>query len=1101
MSSLKIYKASAGSGKTFNIVREYLRIVFQRPGAYKNILAVTFTNKATAEMKDRILKDLSHLAAGKQSDHHAYLKDEFGYSDGQIQAKATKILKLILHDYSRFSVSTIDSFFQRVIRAFSREMRLNSSYRTELDSKRVLEEAIDRLFLDIDVNLALKNWMLNYAEDMLKEGKDWNFKKELTIQGQELFNEDFKLVSGALLEKLADKNFLTNYKQGLIEIVENYQQQLSAIGNEALALLQTSGLSADQFKYGNGSFVGHFNKIANGSMEPAAVRPIKSCDNIDEWFKSDIDPSLIARIKMIYEQGLNRLLRDSILLMNTDGVVACTALAILDNLFSFGLLTDIALKVQEVSKEKNIVLLTDSTQLLRNVITGSDTPFVYEKMGSVYRHFMLDEFQDTSRLQWSNFKPLIENSLAEGNLNVIVGDVKQSIYRWRNGDWNLLATQIQQDLSPFPISTVTLGTNWRSAKKIIDFNNALFRETSRLLNSNFESLVAASGHQLEEFPEMTGVISNAYIDHFQEYSGNNKSEGYVRIEFVDKSQNSEPYVLDVISKLIPELERVQQAGVPPSEIAILVRNKKEGSSIANALLEHKNRNPESPFCYDVISNDTLQIGQSPSVCFILNFLTLFASGENDILKADLLYGYYNFLNPLIAGDGVPVPSFELNYLFSKDHEVPELFKSWFAANEQGIYGSSFLTLPLFELTTLLAKSFNLHHIKGELAYLDAFFDLVLQYSRDEGGSLAGFLDWWESFGSRKTVVLEEGQNAISILTIHKSKGLEFNTVFIPFVDWSTLPLNSYGASPGLWCQPEHAPFDEMDVVFLRYGNILPNTQFSQAYFKEMLYNNVDSLNLLYVACTRAISTLIAFCPYTEDVKKTFSNISTFVQLALEKPAFLDSSDRLSYIDLHSSWNPDARILELGSLEYSPKEKNTNTAEHQVVESHIFTQKNTRLKLKIHSEAYINLRDIKKSDRVEHGKLMHELFEHIASKDDVTPSLKKAVSEGRINQTTAKDYESILFNLLQEDPFRSWFSGEWDVLNERAILRGKQQQHRPDRVMIRAGELVVVDYKTGDRSDKHQAQVKGYLNDFIQMGYSEPKGFIWYLLTNELVEVE
>jgi ATP-dependent helicase/nuclease subunit A len=1100
MASLKIYKASAGSGKTFNVVREYLRIVFQRPGAYKNILAVTFTNKATAEMKDRILKDLSLLAQGKKSDHRAYLKEEFGYSDDQIQAIGSKILTLILHDYSRFSVSTIDSFFQRVIRAFSREMRLNSSYRTELDNKKILEEAIDRLFLDIDVNVALRNWMLNYAEDMLKSGKDWNFKKELTSKGQELFNEEFKLVSGTLLDKLADKNFLTSYKKSLNEIIDAYKQQLSSLGNAALALLREHGLSANQFKYAGLSFANHFTKIANGSMEQPGSRALQACDNLNEWYKSDIDPALISRIQAIYAIGLNRLLKDSLLLISTDGIVANTAQVILDDLFSFGLLTDIALKVQEVSKEKNVVLLTDSTQLLRNIITQSDTPFVYEKMGSAYRHFMLDEFQDTSRIQWSNFKPLIENSLSEGHLNVIVGDVKQSIYRWRNGDWNLLATQIQQDLSPFPISTVTLGTNWRSAKKIIDFNNALFRETSRLMNGNFESMVTESGHKPEDLPMMTGVISKAYEDHFQKYSGNIDSEGYVRIEFVEKPKKADPNNTVVIRKLIVELERVQRTGVPPSDIAILVRNKKEGTSIANALLEHKTRNPESPFCFDVISNDTLQIGTSPSVCFLINFLTLFASGDNDILKADLLYGYYNLLSPLISSECVPVSMDKFHSLVSKDREIPELFKSWFKADDQGIYGAKYLTLPLFELTTLLAKSFNLHKISGELAYLDAFFDLVLQYSRDEGGSLAGFLDWWESFGSQKTVVLEEGQNAISILTIHKSKGLEYHTVFVPFVNWSTLPYARYGESPGLWCQPEHAPFDALDVVFLRYGGTLPYTQFSLAYFKEMLYCNVDSLNLLYVACTRAIHSLIAFCPYTEEIKKTNGNIATFIQLAVEKPPLMDSSDRLSYIDLHASWNPETRIIELGSLEYIPFGKSVNRATHRVVQSHLFTEKNTRLKLKIHSDSYVKLRDVHQSDRVEHGKLMHELFEHITSKNDVSPSLKKAVSEGRINQSIAHEYEDIIFNLFEKEPFRSWFSGQWMVLNERPILRGKEQQHRPDRVMIKAGELIVVDYKTGDRSEKHQVQVKGYLNDFIQMGYKKPKGFLWYLSSNELVEV-
>jgi len=487
MASLEIYKASAGSGKTFRIVREYLRMVFQRPGAYKNILAVTFTNKATAEMKDRILKDLSLLSSDKPSAHLEYLKAEFHKNEAEIRATAASILKLILHDYSRFSVSTIDSFFQRVIRAFSREMRLNASYRTELDAQMVLEEAVDRLFLEIDNNPGLKKWMLEYAEENLREGRNWNFREDLTRRGAELFKEEFKLFSEPLLQKLADKNYLTNYNKRLRVVLDNYENKLKDIGKKGLVLISAQGLTVEHFKYGKSSFANHFNKLAAGDFKLPGSRVLDACDNPEAWAKATDKPDLKSRIDAVYNNGLNSLLVQSIEVMKTEGVDANTAKAILANLFSFGLLTDIALKVQEISKEKNLVLLNDSTQLLRKVIAGSDSPFVYEKMGSVYRNFMLDEFQDTSRLQWFNFKPLIENSLGEGNRNIIVGDVKQSIYRWRNGDWNLLATKVEEDLSHFGTTVVSLDTNWRSAKKVIDFNNILFRESARLLNNDFES--------------------------------------------------------------------------------------------------------------------------------------------------------------------------------------------------------------------------------------------------------------------------------------------------------------------------------------------------------------------------------------------------------------------------------------------------------------------------------------------------------------------------------------------------------------------------------------------------------------------------------------
>lgn len=1100
MSSLEIYKASAGSGKTFRIVREYLKMVFLRPEAYKNILAVTFTNKATAEMKDRILKDLSSLASGSSSGHLDFLKLEFRMSDIQICTTAAKILQLILHDYSRFSVSTIDSFFQRVIRAFSREMRLNASYRTELDAQMVLEEAVDRLFLEIDNNPGLRNWMLEYADENLREGRNWNFRDELTGRGKELFKEEFKMFSEPLLQKLADKSYLTKYNLELRVVLDNYERKLTGIGKQGLLLISSHGLGLEDFKYGKSSFATHFNKLAEGKFELPGTRTIDACNNLDAWSKATDKPELKERIETVYNSGLNNLLVTSIELMNTEGIFANTAKAILSNLFSFGLLTDIALKVQEVSKEKNLVLLNDSTQLLRNVIAGSDSPFVYEKMGSVYRNFMLDEFQDTSRLQWHNFKPLIDNSLSEGNRNIIVGDVKQSIYRWRNGDWNLLATQVEKDLAPFGTSVVSLDTNWRSAKKVIDFNNILFRESARLLNADFESTLTGSGHTFEELPEMKGIIEKAYSDHYQRFSGKASVEGYVRLQFIENEESKKKgdYRELAIAGMITQIEAVQANGVRPGDIAILVRGKNEGSMIAKALLDQKISNPDSPYCYDVISNDSLIIGQSPVVQFILNFFTLFAGSDNDIVKADLIYGYLNYLAPLIEGVPNPVSTDLYHSWFTVNRVVPGLFKSWFRTGGNDDFDTTLLSLPLFELTSRIAHHFCLNKIKGELVYLEAFLDLVLQYGRDQAGGTAGFLDWWKTSGSNKTITLSEGQNAISILTIHKSKGLEFHTVFVPLCDWEIVPMAS--KAPFLWCHPNQPPFDKMDLVLVKYGKGLQRTLFSDAYFKEMLYSSVDNLNLLYVALTRAVNALFLFCPYAPKLNSPYTNISSLIQGVIENPAMLDSIDREKYIDLTECWNPETKIFEFGAVKKVLYSARAEVSDNKEMDGLILTGKSDRLKLRIHSDSYFDLYDSQKSDRIGHGKLMHELFEKIATIADVSPSLKRMLSEGKIDTKTAVDYEQLIGNLLLNEPLRSWFNGDWKILNERDILRGGEIRHRPDRIMIKGGELVVVDYKTGAKSDHDVAQVRGYLSDFSKMGFVQSKGFLWYLSDNDIIEV-
>ena len=1100
MSALEIYKASAGSGKTFRIVREYLKMVFLRPGAYRNILAVTFTNKATAEMKDRILKDLSLLDSGKPSAHLEYLKLEFRKSEEEIRQTAGTILRLILHDYSRFSVSTIDSFFQRVIRAFSREMRLNSSYRTELDTQLVLEEAVDRLFLEMDNNPGLKAWMLEYADEKLKEGKSWNFREDLIRRGAELFKEEFKLFSEPLLQKLADKNYLTKYSQQLRVIPENYEHKLKDIGKKGLALISSHGLTVESFFYGKASFANHFNKLANGNFEFPKQRTLLSCDNLDVWSKAKDKPELKDKISAVYHDGLNSLLVSSIEIMRTEGVAANSAKAILANLFSFGLLTDIALKVQEVSKEKNLVLLNDSAQLLRRVIAGTDSPFVYEKMGSVYRNFMLDEFQDTSRLQWDNFKPLIENSLAEDHRNIIVGDVKQSIYRWRNGDWNLLSTQVEDDLSHFGSSVVSLDTNWRSAKKVIDFNNILFRESARLLNNNFETILNGSGNASETISEMKGVIEKAYSDHYQRFSGKSATEGYVRLQFIEnqETKNKDEFRELAIAELIVQIEATQANGVRPGDIAILVRGKREGSMIAKALLDRKIMNPGSTYCYDVISNDSLIIGQSPVVRFILNFFSLFAGQENEILKADLVFSYSIYLLPMIDKNLVAITEDQYHNYLSANETVPEIFQPWFRSDDNDAFDHSILSLPLFELASRIAENFGLHKIKGEMVYLEAFLDLVLQYGRDGAGGIAGFLDWWELSGKDKTITLSEGQNAISILTIHKSKGLEFHTVFIPLCDWEIVPVGI--KAPYLWCHPEEPPFDLLDLVLVRYGKSLEQTIFSEAYYKEMLYSSVDNLNLLYVAMTRAINSLIVFCPYAEKPGDTYKNIGALIQGVMENPPLLDSGDREKYIDLTEFYDPETKTFELGEVKrvlYSAQSQASNNKE---LDGLILSGKRDQLKLRLHRDSYLDLYDPQKSDSISHGKLLHELFENIATLADVVPALKRMVSVGKIDTKTGEEYKNIIFNMLEAEPFRGWFGGEYRVLNERDILRGKESRHRPDRVMIKNNELIVVDYKTGKRSENHLVQVKGYLQDFEKMNFTQPKGFIWYLSDNELVEL-
>jgi ATP-dependent helicase/nuclease subunit A len=561
---LHIFRASAGSGKTFSLVGEYLKMLFDRPKSYRNILAVTFTNKATAEMKERILKELANLSAGGASNYMELLHD--CGSEQEIRRKARLILKLILHDYSRFSVMTIDSFFQKVIRSFAREIRLNASFRTEIDSRQALEDAVDLLFQEIDGNNLLMNWMVLFLEENLEEGRSWDFKQELLKFGKEVDKEAFKVHGDAFLEMLAEKETLSEYVRTIKNVILKAESRLGQAGQVGVDLISASGLTYDQMKGGRNSFAGLFNKLVAGKYDLPSQTVRDVVDRPENWYKKT-DPAILKnQIEALYYSGLNNLLKDALHALEEEIPEMNSARAILKNIYPFGLLGNIALKIKEVLRANNTILLSDSGRMIGKIIEGNDTPFIYEKVGLIYHHFMLDEFQDTSRQQWSNFRPLVENALASGNSSIVVGDVKQSIYRWRNGDWNLLANQLASDLGHQLVSEKNLDVNWRSRKNIVDFNNTLYWRASSYLNDWIKS---ETNHL--QFSDLHGVIAQAYNDHFQQCAQNGKPGGYVHIAFVDSegSKSKNDFRDKAIVLLIEQLEMVQKNGVKAEDIAIL----------------------------------------------------------------------------------------------------------------------------------------------------------------------------------------------------------------------------------------------------------------------------------------------------------------------------------------------------------------------------------------------------------------------------------------------------------------------------------------------------------------------------------------------------
>ncbi|MCE1198867.1 MAG: UvrD-helicase domain-containing protein [Marinilabiliales bacterium] len=1086
---LSIYKASAGSGKTYRLVGDFLEKLFLRPSTYKHMLAVTFTNKATAEMKERILLELASISQGQPSRYPELL--EICGSEQLLKEKASEILSLILHDYSRFSIMTIDSFFQRIIRSFARDIRLNASFRTEIDNRQILSDAVDLLFQDLEENSLLMNWMISFLEDNLAEGRSWDFRKELLRFGKEVEKEAFKIHGNELVETLSGKGNLHSYIADLKGVLEESEILLKALGEKGLQMIGDAAMSPDQFKGGRNSFASLFVKLAAGRFDPPTRTMTEALDNLQGWSKQTDTPAAKAKIASLFETGLNAHLRESLQSLQQQQKRMNSARAILKNIYPLGLLGNISMKVGEVLKGNNTILLSDSGRMIASVIDGNDAPFIYEKVGLVYRHFMLDEFQDTSRQQWTNFKPLVENALASGNSSLVVGDVKQSIYRWRNGDWNLLANQIKRDLGHQQISEFTLDTNRRSRKNIVEFNNLIFRQAPVFLDGYL-------GEEMSEepIPAYQGVITSAYSGNFQHVHRSATPHGLVQLTFVDfEGKRKGEFRTAALEHLLIKIEEAQLAGVKPDEMTILVRENAEAETIARALWEKKKNNPVDGCFYDVITSDTLKIGQSVVVKFIIGFFRFFTGKDQPLVRAELILTYETLLLPLIKQDRTwPVkPAWEL---ISSDYDASVYFGEWLKAEDNKEFVTDMLSLPLYQLAVRILERFDLGKITGEKIYLQSFLDMVLEYGREAQGGLSGFLEWWDNGGAAKTVNLTTVRNFIRISTIHQSKGLEYPTVFVPFCNWE-LALNR-NKTPNLWAFPEVEPFNQMKMVLLKCDANLRNSYFSKNYYEEFMLSIMDNLNLLYVAFTRAVDHLFVICPWNEEIKKV-TQVGEMLQQLLLQPLLPVMPDEPGYADLYGKWNAATKVMQWGEL--VKVENQPHTDPPPVVEPLNLTFDGKKMGIRIHGQDYFQLSENNRGERINRGNLMHKILEKVKSFADLETAADFFITSGQVSGQEGAEVFRHLAELLGEAGVSEWFDGSWKVLNERDILRGGKSRHRPDRVMFRGDQVLVIDYKTGEISEKDLKQMKGYLEDIRSMGYSNCSGRIWYLEKHEIVEVE
>ena len=1059
--TLTIFSASAGSGKTYKLTGIYLTRLFESRHSYRRILAVTFTNKATAEMKFRILDNLNKIATGEKSDYLPDLIKATNKPEEWIRNEAKIILNAILHDYTRFSVSTIDSFFQKVLRAFTREIGLHTGFNIELDHSTILSSAVEEMIASSVNDSQLKNWLITYALANIDEEKSWNLKEGIINLAEELFKEKFRILSSDEKSNLENKEFLRIYITRIKLLKSDFENQLINFGKRAGKIYVDFELTDDMF-FRKGQGVPKFIRVlSSGSVIEPNIYVREIMNSPPRWATGSVTPKLQSAISA----GLDTILTDAINFYFKNISAYKTAEVVLSNIFALGILSDVLKNVHQITNSENVFLNSDCGELL-NLITREDqSSFIYEKVGNRYENFMIDEFQDTSILQWNNFKTLIDNSMAEGFDNLVVGDVKQSIYRWRNSDWRILGSVLNSMVDNDRFISQPLKTNWRSRSNIIRFNNTLF------------SIIPGEVDKTLEGDSLTTSFKELYSEAKQLDPERNEG-GFIRIEFV-QDEGEMKWQDIVLNKLPGIIESVQDKGYTASDIGIIVRDNRQGAQVLKKLLEYSNNcTPERGKLYNfnVVSSDSLLLSNSPAICFITAVLKV-VDNPSDMINKALMLRYFLLAKGDKEADTVNLNRDDFNEVSSL--YFPEGYKSCLERIRQ---------IPLFEGIEYIIQFFGLGDYHWNIAYLNTFQDYVVSFTGNKRSDIQSFLEWWETTGKSKSVVLPGNQDAMRILTIHKSKGLEFKILILPFLSWNLDHMAP--KQPFLWVKPAIDPFNELGIVPIKYSGALKDTIFEEDYKEEKYSVFLDNINLLYVAMTRAIDAIYGF---SVDNPKSASTIAAVLKNALTgHPTYYDQE----LLNLSALYDSGTGVFEYGNMPL-------NTDDHfevlkSITSGYFVSQTLDSLKLKLHGENYFSSESVEVRKKINYGKLMHEVFEGINKSSDISSAIRKLVLEGKLPEDESSEMEERVNNLINMPGIAEWFLPDNQVITEAEILMPSGNTRRPDRVIFRDGKTTIIDFKFGAENKKYIEQIETYRHLLIDMGYKNTEAFIWYVDKNLIV---
>lgn len=1081
--ALTIYKASAGSGKTFTLSVKYIELLIINPMSFKSTLAVTFTNKATEEMKTRILSQLYGIwkQLPKSKDYIKRIKEDLGVTEQFMAERARIALLNIVHNYSYFRIETIDSFFQSVLRNLARELDLTANLRIELNDRQIESVAVDELIDSLGERDELLKWILGYIKENIDDDKNWNVIGHIKSFGENIFREFYKTNSKRLNLLLHEEGFFDEYTKRIRSIRDEAAKAMSETAERFFEALQTRGLTVDDLSYGKSGPAAYFLKMQNAQYDDSIItgRVKKALNDgcADNWTKKTAP----AEVRDFAASTLVPLLSEAEKTRQLNWRMYGSAVLTLKHLNQLRLLNSIERKVREMNAEANRFLLSDTHTLLHSLIKDTDSPFIFEKIGTRLENVMIDEFQDTSTVQWQNFKVLLEECMShsEEQGNLIVGDVKQSIYRWRSGDWRML-NNIERE---FPymqseLNVTTLADNYRSTRRVIEFNNAFFKRAAEL---ECDALKACC----DNGAELSEQLSKAYKDVKQNVCERKlTSGGYVRIDLLPQ----EDYVDQTLAIVIDTVDDLLQRGAEPHDIAIIVRS----NNIIQQIAEHFAQTRPN---IKIVSDEAFRLDNSVALNIIVAAMHCLSHEEDKLTKAFIAKAYLTKVNGTNQDTA--------NRLISTEEGTESVLPNDYIAHREELKA-----MPLYELAERLYKIFRLETIKGEDAYVYAFFDCLTDFLTNNTACLDDFVDEWNETFSAKTIQAK-AVDGIRLITIHKSKGLEYKHVLIPFCDWRLEKGNT------IWCQPTEAPFNKLPLVPIDFSaKQMAGTIYEQDYMVEHLQNCVDNLNLLYVAFTRAEESLFVIAR-----RGNASLRSNVIENAIADMNLSDCS-----LEGNKEDSKAPLTLTYGSLDIAQKDRNTTPNDNNRQEN-IFTPTVNNIEMEMHSfdckaefkqsnksQDFINETDDDEAQQqqqayIKTGLLLHYLFATIETTDDVDSCLLNMQMQGLFDESfiTAERLKGLLHKRFANPMVRDWFSGEWTLFNECTILEhnpitDEVREHRPDRVMKRGDEVVIVDFKFGKPQPAHADQIRRYISLTNSMGYTDVKGYLWYVYSDTIEEV-